>query len=262
MLHTYLSAHRRWRRAQAAAPPLQPAEKWVTLQHEEQVLRFLTRLTLSVHGQLLRARMGLPSDAPAAAGGGRWAANGPAFGSSSSRMGLLAAAGEQPSAAAAAAAAGLCASGKGVDLAMAVHHVAAAARRQPPTQATPRSLRPRQRLQQRQQQTAQHEQLQGWCVAEDSFAGAAVVQRQLAPPQQPEQVCGRSLCGQTALAVVAAPSQGGASVHASAQHAPAVEPMDAVGREQLAPGLAHGAAERPTSTSSSCGASSESSWAC
>jgi hypothetical protein len=36
-LHTYLAAHMRWRQQQAAAPPLAPAEKWVTLEHEEQV---------------------------------------------------------------------------------------------------------------------------------------------------------------------------------------------------------------------------------
>lgn len=36
-LHTYLSARMQWRQQQRLAPPLAPAEKWVTLEHEEQV---------------------------------------------------------------------------------------------------------------------------------------------------------------------------------------------------------------------------------
>ena len=36
-LRTYLAAHMQWRQQQQAAPPLAPAEKWVTLEHEEQV---------------------------------------------------------------------------------------------------------------------------------------------------------------------------------------------------------------------------------
>lgn len=36
-LHTYLAAHMQWRQQQQYAAPLAPAEKWVTLQHEEQV---------------------------------------------------------------------------------------------------------------------------------------------------------------------------------------------------------------------------------
>jgi hypothetical protein len=36
-LHTYLAAHMQWRQQQQYAPPLAPAEKWVTLEHEEQV---------------------------------------------------------------------------------------------------------------------------------------------------------------------------------------------------------------------------------
>lgn len=36
-LHTYLAAHMQWRQQQQYAPPQAPAEKWVTLEHEEQV---------------------------------------------------------------------------------------------------------------------------------------------------------------------------------------------------------------------------------
>jgi hypothetical protein len=48
-LHTYLEAHMQWRRRQQHAPTLQPAEKWVTLEHEEQVSkRELTKRQLCV----------------------------------------------------------------------------------------------------------------------------------------------------------------------------------------------------------------------
>jgi hypothetical protein len=160
----------RWRAQQAAAPPLAPAEKWVTLQHEEAALEFITSLTLGVHRDLLRKRRGLPpllADVTTAAAFGRSAAK------------LRGSADEEAwDAAAAAAGEGIAACGQGFDASRA-RRLAASVPRQPREKWVPSYVLPRPAASAvplqgwQQQQHHHHEPLDGWRLSEDDGGGGA-----------------------------------------------------------------------------------------
>lgn len=57
-LRVYMTARAQWRQRQQSAVPLAPAEKWMTLQHEEQVSQF-NRVELAGQGQAFSLK-GMP----------------------------------------------------------------------------------------------------------------------------------------------------------------------------------------------------------